>query len=219
MIKNTLLCAAAVLTVGLTAAFQEAKAPAKAPTDREIAEAQRPAYPLDTCVVSGEELSADETYETVVDGRLYRLCCKKCEAAIQKDPAKFEAKVVAAVIADQGPRYPLTTCPMSGEKLGDDAIDHVDGTKLVRFCCKKCIAGYAKDPAAVMAKVDAAWIAAQLPSYPFDTCIVSHEPLSDPETGSEPIDYLYGTRLIRVCCKSCIKKIKKNPAKYLAMLE
>ncbi len=193
-----------------------------APSPREVAEAQLPSYPLETCVVSGNELEADAIHDFVHAGRLYRLCCEDCKAAIEKEPAKYAAKVEAAVIADQGPRYPLETCAVSGEALGSmgEPIDHVDGTKLVRFCCAGCVRAYQKDSTQAMAAVDQAWIAAQLPSYPLETCIVMDgDPLEDAEAGIEPVDMLYGTQLVRLCCKSCVKRFKKDPAKYLAVLE
>ena len=35
----------------------------------------------------------------------------------------------------------------------------------------------------------------------------------------EPYDYLYGTRLVRLCCKTCVKGFKKELAKHLASLD
>jgi len=210
-----------VLALGLAALADGQSKSGEAPTPREIADAQRPAYPLTTCVVAGEELGEDAV-ETVVDGRLYRLCCSKCKSAVKADPEKFAAKVVAAVIADQKPRYPLTTCAVSGEPLGSmgDPIEHVVGTKLVRLCCKGCTKAVERDPAKVLATVDDAWIQAQLPMYPLDTCLVMKgDPLEDPEVDQEPIDMLYGTTLVRLCCKSCIKRFHKAPAEFLADLE
>lgn len=218
----TLLCLLASLSLGLTslAASASPSPDDKAPTPREIADAQRPAYPLTTCVVGGEELD-DEAVETVVEGRLYRLCCEKCKAAVKADPAKFEAKVVAAVIADQKDRYPLKTCAVSGEALGSmgDPIDHVVGTKLVRLCCKGCVKGVERNPAKALAAVDEGWIRAQLPTYPLDTCIVMKgDPLEGEELDNEPIDLLYGTTLVRLCCKSCVKRFHKKPRAFLADL-
>lgn len=213
------------LTLGLSAFADDEKGEepqAKAPTPREVAEAQLPSYPLTTCVVGGEQLEAGATVDFVLDGRLYRLCCNDCKAVLEKDPAKYEAKIVAAVIADQAPRYPSQACAVSGEPLGSmgDPIDYVDGTKLVRFCCKGCVRGYEKDPAKYMAAVDQAWITAQLESYPLTTCLVMEgDPLEDPEADTEPVDMLYGTRLVRLCCKSCVKRFKKDPAKYIAALD
>lgn len=59
------------------------------------------------------------------------------------------------------------------------------------------------------------------PAYPLTTCVVSGEPLG--EMG-EPIDYIYKQegkpdRLVKFCCKMCVSKFKKDPAKYLAKLD
>jgi YHS domain-containing protein len=41
------------------------------------------------------------------------------------------------------------------------------------------------------------------------------------ELGSmgDPIDYVYGNRLVRFCCASCIKKFEAEPGKYMAMID
>jgi len=59
-------------------------------------------------------------------------------------------------------------------------------------------------------------------TYPLDTCVVSGEKLGG-EMGA-PIDYIYKEagkpdRLVRFCCKMCIPKFKKDPAKYLKLID
>ena len=62
------------------------------------------------------------------------------------------------------PAYPLTTCVVSGDKLGGDMGAPVDYTykqagkpdRLVRFCCKDCIADFEKEPAKYLKKLDEA---------------------------------------------------------------
>ena len=53
--------------------------------------------------------------------------------------------------------YPLTTCVVSGEKLGEMgppvSIDYQG--KKVSFCCDSCIAKFQKDPARYLAKLPA----------------------------------------------------------------
>jgi hypothetical protein len=56
---------------------------------------------------------------------------------------------------------------------------------------------------------------------PLTTCVVSGEGLT--EMG-EPIDFIYKKegqpdRLVKFCCKQCIGKFKRDPAKYLAKLD
>ena len=58
-------------------------------------------------------------------------------------------------------------------------------------------------------------------TYPLDTCVVSGEKLG--EMG-KPVDYIHKEegkpdRLVRLCCKMCIPKFKKDPAKYLKILD
>ena len=60
-------------------------------------------------------------------------------------------------------------------------------------------------------------------AYPLTTCVVSGEALSDGDMGP-PIDYVYKQegqpdRLVRFCCKMCIGKFKKDPAKYLKQID
>lgn len=199
-----------------------AKAPAAQAAAQDpnaaLVRVQRASYPLETCVISGEKLGEMGTpVEHVVEGRLVRLCCKGCTKGVDKDPAAAFAKIDAAVIAAQKPTYPMTTCPVTGEKLGDKAVDHVHGTRLVRLANAEAAASFKKDPAAAMAKVDKALIEAQLKTYPTKVCVVSDEALGG-EMG-DPIEYLHGTRLVRLCCKSCIKAFDKDPAAYLAKLD
>lgn len=50
-------------------------------------------------------------------------------------------------------------------------------------------------------------------SYPLKTCFVSGDRLDD------PVDALYGDRLLRFCCKGCVRSFNKNPSKYLPKLD
>ena len=188
-------------------------------TDKEIIAAQLPSYPLDLCVVSQEGLhSMGEPLDVVVEGRLLRLCCKGCVKSVKKSPAKAIAAVDAAVIKAQKATYPIDTCLISGEKLGGmgDIIDVVHGTRLARLCCKGCLRGFKKSPAKYMAKVDAALIAQQVKTYPISVCPISGEDLGSMDGVT---DYLYGTRLVRLCCGMCKKSFLKSPEKTIAKLD
>ena len=52
--------------------------------------------------------------------------------------------------------YPLTTCVVSGEKLGEmgDAIKYQYQGREVQFCCKGCIKAFEKDPAKYLKLID-----------------------------------------------------------------
>ena len=72
-------------------------------------------------------------------------------AACGSEPAKTTAPGVADT-------YPLTTCVVSGEKLGGmgDVVSIQHEGREVRFCCKDCVADFKKDPKPYLAKLDAA---------------------------------------------------------------
>lgn len=53
-------------------------------------------------------------------------------------------------------------------------------------------------------------------AYPLKTCIVSD---NDLDSMGEQATFVYQGQTIKVCCKPCIAKFEKNPAKYLKKLE
>jgi len=205
----------------LTLALVLGTAGAAVPTedgDAAVIEQQRYSYPLDVCPVSGEKFTEESpAVSFVVEGRLVRTCCPKCEKKVKADPQKYIAKIDAAVIEQQLPLYPLDKCVVSGEELGSAGkpVELVRGTRLVRLCCKDCIKTFDKDPGKYMARIDEAMIAKQRESYPFQTCVVSGEAL---DSMGKPIDRLYGTTLVRMCCKGCIKEFEKSPEKFLTRI-
>jgi YHS domain-containing protein len=52
--------------------------------------------------------------------------------------------------------------------------------------------------------------------YPMKTCVVSDEKLG--EMG-DPYTFTHGGQEFKLCCKSCLKDFKKDPAKYLKKVE
>lgn len=170
------------------------------------------AYPLSKCVVSGEALPADATVHAV-KGRSLKLCCKDCIAELDKNADGYVKKFDAAVIEAQQATYPLDTCPLSGKKLATP-VNAVAGDRLVRLCCGNCAAKLEKDAAAALQKIDEAVVAAQMPKYALKTCIACDKPL--PATGT--IEYVMGTRLVRLCCENCIKTFEKDQAGLLKKL-
>ncbi|MDX2111200.1 MAG: hypothetical protein SFY80_13280 [Verrucomicrobiota bacterium] len=74
------------------------------------------------------------------------------------------------------------------------------------------------DKTAVAEKLDMIKAVAE---YPLTKCVVSDEKL---DSMGEPFDYIYQVegkpdRLVRLCCNSCVKKFKKNPEKYLEIID
>ena len=81
-----------------------------------------------------------------------------------------------------------------------DLRDHADAARIDR----------------IWDRLEEAFIDAQLPGYPLDTCLQSGQPLGGM---GEPYNHVYGNRLVRLCCAGCIKGFEKNAAALLAVLD
>lgn len=76
--------------------------------------------------------------------------------------------------------------------------------------------------AAAVAATDTADDAA-IAAYPLTDCVVSGESLDDDDMGG-PVNHIYKKegqpdRLVRLCCKRCVKKFNADPQKYLKMID
>lgn len=130
--------------------------------DEQIIASQMRYYPLETCIISGEQLGSEEmgdTIELVYNNRLVRFCCKMCRGDFQDDPDAYLAKLDKAVADAQRDDYPLSTCVVAGGELGSmgDPEEIVVGNRLVKFCCAGCTPKFEADPASFLAQLDAAW--------------------------------------------------------------
>jgi YHS domain-containing protein len=56
-------------------------------------------------------------------------------------------------------------------------------------------------------------------SYSLDFCVVSGNDLNDKETDMVPFTYEHEGIQIVFCCKPCLPKFKKDPAKYMAIIK
>ena len=93
----------------------------------------------------------------------------------------------------------------------------------ILFAPVTALAGHEHDAAAVAPAEKDAWLAQAKAAYPLDTCVVSGDKLEGGDMGA-PVDYVYKEpgkpdRLVRFCCKSCIKDFNKAPAKYLKKID
>jgi len=133
--------------------------------------------------------------------------------------ASLAGLAFAAPAADSfgGEAFPLETCPVSGEKLGKDAVTvvlsgmkdkNLDGTQM-KFCCPKCEAAFKADPAKYLAKVDEAIIKAA-PAYPITTCLV----MTDEGIDDSAKTVVFHNRVYKLCCKKCVARFEKDPSKY-----
>ena len=142
----------------------------------------------------------------------------------QHAPAKSEAPQdgkdqkpkKAAADKRVGDPYPLTTCPITGEKLGamgEPVVKLYEGRE-VRFCCKSCPPKFEKDLAKSLATLDAAIIKDQGPIYPLKTSVVTGKDLPE-----KPYEFVHGNRLIRLVTEAEKADFLKDPKTYLGKLD
>ncbi|HYE99515.1 MAG TPA: hypothetical protein VEJ18_11420 [Planctomycetota bacterium] len=89
----------------------------------------------DKCPLSGKDV-ANATSDVEV-----KLCCDKCVAAYEKDPAKVLGKVT---------KLPNDKCPVSGKAVGEAKV-----TASIGFCCNNCKGKFDEAPEKHLGKVKA----------------------------------------------------------------
>ena len=220
MTIRTIAITLSLLAVSSLLAAQDTK-PTTQPSSRPAAKvAKTDGYPLATCVVSGRALG-DTTKVLELKGRTVKVCCGTCAKKVTKDPDPWIKKVDAAIIEQQMANYPLETCLISKRKLGSMGKGRnlvVDG-KLVRLCCGGCVKK-AKGPLKdyVLGEIHKAAYAKQVKGHEGGKgllCAVSGKP-ADRKGSAQMV--MHGTTLYSVCCKSCLKKFKADPHKYIAKI-
>ena len=179
-------------------------------------------YLLTTCPVAGGPVG-DKPTAVTLEGRTIQVCCKKCKAAAEADPAGTLAKVDSMIADQQRALYPLTTCvvmpdeALATEDGGDTAKEVVVGNRLFRVCCPGCVKKVKKDPAKFAAVLDAAAQKAQQASYPLAHCVVNPKAVFSADAPAH--EFMVAGRLVRTCCKNCEAKVRAEPLKYIGMVD
>ena len=162
-----------------------------------------------TCPVMGKPLPAKSKW-TVVEGQLIYVCCPPCIPKIQREPAKWLAKVdasyaAAAMSQDDIRIAAQQICPVSGKKLGSmgEPIKRKVGKEEVFLCCKGCAKGQINREH--WGTIHANFKKAQ------GICPVMKKPLP-----ANPKWTVVDGQIIYVCCPPCTKKIEADPKKYVA---
>lgn len=207
--KSVLITGLFVLAIGLCAGAMAGE------------EFKGDAYALSTCPISGEQLGEmGAPISLIHEGREVKFCCEGCLPKFKADPAKYMAKIDAKMIEEQLPYYPNNVCAVRGGPLGEmgDPIDLIVNNRLVRLCCAGCEKPLRAEPAKFIAPLDAAVLAKQKESYPFDKCLVSGESLGH-GTHGKSVDLVVANRLVRLCCEACATQVQVNPAAYFAVID
>jgi YHS domain-containing protein len=124
----------------------------------------------------------------------------------------------AAARQPVGDPYTLATCPVSGQKLGAEAVVKEFDGREVRFCCGGCVGKFEAAKAEYLKKIDQELIKEQRPYYPLDTCVVMGDSLTE-EGKDIAVEHVTRNRLVRLCCKQCARKMDQAPEEYIKLLD
>ncbi len=197
------------------------------------------AEPINRYCPIGKESIQKSAGTITYQGREIGFCCPGCDDMFLAWDDKRKAEFVALALAKKEPHddkpavtsepvaaptlvsihpFPLNTCAVSGEELGDDAqVREYDGRE-VKFCCKRCAAKYEANPSQYNESIDEQIKTAQRVGYPLTTC-----PLSGASFFKEGkftgVEVVHKNRLVRFCCNGCAGKFTANPAPVFAKLD
>jgi YHS domain-containing protein len=128
-------------------------------------------------------------------------------------PIVLVAGAAVMLAAAEPASKPQTACPVTGKAV--DKNIHVDFQgQRIYFCSAACPAEFRKDSEAYFAKIAEAGV--ELENIQ-TTCPVSGEELEGGDMGG-PVSHAYKGRTVMFCCKMCVGKFDKDPARYLAKL-
>ena len=108
--------------------------------------------------------------------------------------------------ADAAPAVPQTKCPIKGGDIDPKVYVDYKG-KRIYFCCPGCDEKFLAKADEHVAKLEASGV--RLAKAPPALCPVSGEEV-DPD-----VTYVHEGKTYTFCCKRCVSKFKKEPAKYL----
>lgn len=98
------------------------------------------------CPVGGEPLDGKTNIEH--EGQKIGFCCSKCADKFKADPASYAGKLEASFVYQ-------TICPVAGRPISAAHSSEVVPGQRVYFCCEKCAARMAADPAKYAPKLAA----------------------------------------------------------------
>ena len=195
----TILLITATATAQTPDTGKEADTKDKAPTEVVV-----PFYGNETCPISGRDIDQDRSVQ-VSNDKVY-VCCKKCVAKVKANPESARAK---AYPADATKDAENAKCPIKGKKPKESVFAVWQGHK-VSFCCAGCKGKFLKAPERRMAMFENPG-ATELGN---EHCLVMPEEEVDGESF-----FIYGDKLIDICCGGCADDFAESPEKYLKEYE
>lgn len=175
------------------------------------ADAQDP-FPLAECPVCGTPL---EGKPIIVHGPIdIPVCSKDCADAARQNILGLVETVEKRIAEQQLEFYPLDTCVVDNEKLGDGVgFNHIFRYRLFRLCSEGCRIKLEAEPADYFDLINQAVIKKQKPTYPLTTCLVSGQPL-----GADAFDYVVANQLVRLANEALKPRFNRQAGMYLEKL-
>lgn len=174
---------------------------------------QLPFYPMNTCVVSGEELNSGTLVIEFYEDHLVLLANESARQIFLSDPRTYWDILRQETIRSQQKVYPTASCVVSKEPLGSlgPTINHLHGMQLVQLCCSNCVSTLNKTPKRHLETLNEAYLQAGRETLDGTAgyCPVTGVPL-----GEKAVEALWGTRLVRFADESAKLVFLSHPWRY-----
>ena len=165
--------------------------------------------PLGLCPKNGRDVaSMGKSTRRIINGVDVTFCCPPCIKAYKADFAAYRKQIAPKIIEQQKPYYPIETCIVTGKPLGDEAVDHVYGNRLIRLADADTIAAFTADALTYEERLDFIIADAERDDYPLDVCVVAGSAFVEEK---KPAEVIVGNRLVKICCGGCTSKIRQEP--------
>lgn len=161
--------------------------------------AEVPAAPNASCPIMGKRVSLPLFVDTEL-GRIW-VCCKPCFKKVLADVPKAHQTAYPVVTEVKN-----TTCPVSGEPIGKDAVVVTLQAKRFSVCCSGCVDVAKKDAQAVLAKIGEP----KLVDLGNDVC-----PVRGTKTVPNAFVVVDG-HVVRLADGKSLEDVQKDPAAVLA---
>ncbi len=112
--------------------------------------------------------------------------------------------------------YSLAVCGMCGTRLGarGESIEIIHQGRPLRVCSHSCKIIFESNPAAGLARFDAAMLADQRPYYPARASLVTGRPLAE-----DAVEFIWGNRMFVAADARERARIEADPPRYLRVLD
>ncbi len=166
---------------------------------QEALRVDMPIAPNASCPIMGKKVSLPLFVDTEL-GRIW-VCCKPCFKKVLADVPKAHQTAYPVVTEVKN-----TTCPVSGEPIGKDAVVVTLQANRFSVCCSGCVDVAKKDAQVVLAKLEEP----KLVELGNDVCPVRGTP-----TAPNAFVVVDG-HVVRLADAKAVDEVKKDPAAALA---